>query len=105
MNKEIFLEMMRRQEDWAEIKLAISKASTIARLAKKYPTGIPYNIFRQRLFCPQLPWEVTLTVIDMLEGVIASKDTQKGPGRTGKLVIIPEIWWQQQEETQAKEQS
>lgn len=98
MNKDIFLEIMSRQEDWVDIKLAISKASTIKKLVKKYPDGIPYNIFRQRLFCPHLPWGKTLSVINMLQGVIASKKTTKGPGRTGKRVIIPEEWWQQSDE-------
>ena len=94
MNEEIFTEMIHRPEDWTEIKRCISISEIIQSMMKKHPDGIPYNLFRQRLY-NKIKWDLekALKIIATLNGVIVTQ-RKSGVGRPGRIIIFPENLFQ-----------
>jgi len=95
MNKNLLTEMIHRHDEWEEIKDIISVLSTLRTLSDKHKDGIPYSTARQRLH-PRIKWEESelqlIMIIAALDGYFARQD-KKGPGRKGKVIIIPAKSW------------
>jgi len=95
MNKILLMEVLRRHDEWDEMKDIISIGSTLRKLSKKYNRRIPFSLARQRLH-PRIKWEKSedqlMSIIAVLGGHVVRQD-KKGPGRKGQVIVLPDKCW------------
>lgn len=86
--------ILKKPEEWKEVKEAISLGETILKLAQANKAGIPLSILKARLH-PRISWaemEKVISEIALEINAVIVRDQEKKAGRTATLFVVPQDW-------------